>query len=192
MPREDQKFLFSINSPGGDVEEAIALGNWIRQSKRAVLLVRSNSICYSSCVFLVAGASVRFLDGQVGIHRPYFSSMPKGNINALLTALLAKTRAYMAKMNVREDLADAMFSTPPERIKILTKQELTDYRLSGVDIAVAEEAALKRAKELGISRSEYMQRLRLEEQLAVACLDPRLSLDEVIECNFAASRQAGR
>src|SRR5690606_37979337 len=75
--KKRKHILLTIDSPGGSVNEAIAIGNWLRGSK-GLVMVREGAACYSSCVLLVAGAALRFLDGEIGIHRPYFNQSPAG------------------------------------------------------------------------------------------------------------------
>lgn len=61
---------FAINSPGGDIAAAMAIGRMFRE-ERAWLHV--NGVCISACVLILAGAVDRSTNfGRVGIHRPYF------------------------------------------------------------------------------------------------------------------------
>src|SRR3978361_752506 len=64
---------FGINSRGGSVAAAIAIG---RMFRRENAWIGVNGVCFSACVFMLAGAVDRQtgkLD-QVGIHRPYLRS----------------------------------------------------------------------------------------------------------------------
>lgn len=61
-----------LDSSGGDVETAIAIGYKLRQIEGAesFVAVRKGAKCASACVFLLAAGSRRWVEGQVGIHRP--------------------------------------------------------------------------------------------------------------------------
>jgi hypothetical protein len=84
---------------------------------------------------------------------------------------LTDSRAYFAEMNVPEQLADAMFSIPPEKMEILTDEKLSFYRLDGNDMAFEEEIQLQAAALFGMTRQQYMQNLNLVEKESKACLD---------------------
>jgi hypothetical protein len=62
------KRVLDVDSAGGQVEDAIRVGDFIAGS-RWTLWVREDSICYSSCVFLLSAGDVRRIAGKVGIHR---------------------------------------------------------------------------------------------------------------------------
>ena len=62
---------FTLDSPGGNLIESMAIGKFIRETASATFVAKN---CSSACVFvLVAGTSKNARDGAaVGIHRPYF------------------------------------------------------------------------------------------------------------------------
>ena len=81
----DERFDFSaygvhygINSPGGSVSAAMAIGRRFRK-ERAWLGV--NGSCISACVLILAGAVDRQIgkSGVVGIHRPYLAFTAQQN-----------------------------------------------------------------------------------------------------------------
>jgi len=153
-------YLFS---PGGSVTEALAIGRLIRKLKLNVTVWGE---CFSSCVFILAAGSDKTVDSaaKIGIHRPFLVKTPNENIETAMRRILAESKAYLAEMNIPEQLADAMFSTPPERLLILTKEQLQFYRLDQMDMAEAEQRALSDAKWLGISRQELMRRTQLADE----------------------------
>ena len=102
--------FFLLNSNGGDVEVAIAIGRRLRQFQ-ATALTWDDGGCYSSCVFILAGAVRRTLSTSIGIHRPYSSRTDKRDYQAIQLdqrrlAKLAKD--YLEEVNVLPSLYDAM------------------------------------------------------------------------------------
>src|SRR6202165_3264803 len=101
-----------------------------------------NGVCFSACVFILAGAVDRQIgkSDQVGIHRPYLRSTPEKPLEAdqvkqAYSRTLQDMRSYLREMNVSQRLADDMLATEPENNRILTEAELKAYRLMGVDPA---------------------------------------------------------
>jgi hypothetical protein len=122
---------YEINSQGGDVNAAIAIGRMFRK-ERAHLQVNENSVCISACVLILAGAVERPVSGAIGIHRPYLRTTPQQPLTAnqvkdAYRTMLQDIRLYLREMNVSERLADDMLATEPERVHILTKAELKSY-----------------------------------------------------------------
>jgi ATP-dependent protease ClpP protease subunit len=158
-----------LNSPGGDVDEAMKIGRIIR--KRELLTeVDLGDHCLSSCVLILGAGVVRSImpesvlkpAARVGIHRPYFVSLDKGlsttEIQNLRKQMISRMKAYADEMDLSERLIDEMMSIPPERIKILSPVELEQYRLSGVDASFDEKRTNNFAQEIGITSSELRKR----------------------------------
>jgi len=165
-PQAETKMI-GIYSEGGDVQEAMKIGRWIRKNKMSVLV---SGICYSSCVFLVAGGSSRLLFGEIGIHRPYFLAKPTEGYDAAYKKILNASKSYFREMNVKEQLAEDMFSISPQNIKMLTESEMKDYRLDGKDMAFEEEQIEKESKRFSITREEYIRRKSLFDAYTENCL----------------------
>jgi ATP-dependent protease ClpP protease subunit len=153
-----------INSPGGDVASALAIGRMFRRATMP-LIVEQNDVCLSACVFVLAGATSRFIDGKVGVHRLY-SGIPKtavkrGEVMDSYTTLNAQVRVYLTEMNVSERLVEEMQRVPPDRIRYLTKIEMDRYGLIEEDPAYREAIDLEEAQKHGITdRAEFMRRRR--------------------------------
>lgn len=155
-----------VNSPGGSLEESILIGRWVRQHKITVALSTTfPAECFSSCVFVLAAGVAKIVTDfpyhKVGIHRPYFTRMPNQSIEAAMKKALSDSRAYFSEMNIPEQLADAMFSIPPDRVEILSEEKLSFYRLNQADMVYQEELDISNAALYGMSRQEYMQKWRL-------------------------------
>jgi ATP-dependent protease ClpP protease subunit len=167
---------YGINSNGGDVAAAMAIGRLFRKERA---WIEVDGVCISACVLILAGAVERVVSssGKVGIHRPYLATTPQrpltaDQVNSAYSAMLGDIRAYLREMNVSERLADAMLATEPERVHMLTQAELVSYGLAGIDSAeqqrraIANEARdVQEANKLGLDRREYTRRKSLGENL---------------------------
>jgi hypothetical protein len=168
---EANKLLFNfasveLNSPGGSVDAAMAIGRIVRKEE-AGAFVNRGAVCFSSCVLVLAGGSFRSFEGKIGIHRPYLP-VPSGdvssqNVKATYQLMLQELRTYFREMNVADGLADAMLRINPENIRLLSEEELANYGLTGADPVAMETSDLQQAKLYGLDRQEYMRRKRLAE-----------------------------
>jgi len=88
-----------------------------------------------------------------------------------------------------------MFSIPPEKIKILTKEELSLYRLDQLDMVKSEERSLQKSKGLGVSRVELMRREALAEERSkkecVPFLEKNFDTTKWGKCHFAIRKEVG-
>jgi ATP-dependent protease ClpP protease subunit len=169
---------YEINSPGGSVSSAIAIGRMFRK-ENAHIQVDRNSACISACVLILVGAVDRQVSGIVGIHRPYLDTTPQQQITAnqvkyAYRGMLQEIHLYLREMNVSEQLADDMLATEPERVHVLTDAELKSYGLSGIDPAEQQRRAIENeardvqeANQLGLDRREYTRRKSLGVQSCV-------------------------
>lgn len=169
---------YGINSPGGSVSAAMAIGRRFRK-ENAHLIV--NGFCISACVLILAGAVDRQIGKSsiVGIHRPYLATTAQQNatpdqVKRDYGAMLQDIRSYLREMNVSEQLANDMLATPPERIHILTEAQLSAYGLANVDPAEQQRRAIENevrevqeAQRLGLDRQEYTRRKALGESQCV-------------------------
>ena len=170
--KDKRSLTLRLNSSGGSLEESILIGRWVRQQKIWTTLSQDYPAeCFSSCVFVLAAGVVKILtpNQNVGIHRPYFTRMPNQSIEVAMKKALADSRAYFSEMNIPEQLADAMFSIPPEKIEILSQERISFYRLNQPDMVYQEELDIRNAAVFGMSRQEYMQKWSLFMAEMSAC-----------------------
>jgi hypothetical protein len=146
----------------------MAIGRLLRTEEVSVQ-IEPQSICYSACVLVFAGAVTRNMRGAVAIHRPYYE-VPKDEdeisadkFSKQFQKMLQELRSYFREMNVNEQLADAMLQTAPEQNRVLNYAELNAYGLTAVDPVAQEIKDLKAAQKLGLSRQEYNRRKALAE-----------------------------
>jgi hypothetical protein len=150
-----------LNSPGGDVRVAMALGRILRKERRSVVMGPDEQ-CVSACVFVLAGAVDRGVYSEkVGIHRPFLTR------DAATTAQQQKdqyadietlVKSYLAEMNVDQRLYDDMLRVSPLQVRYLTEDELKAYGLFGKDPYVEQANLARRAQQLRISTDELLRR----------------------------------
>lgn len=161
------ELAIQLSSTGGDVDEAMKLGRIMRQNEMRII-VPADSKCLSSCVLVIAGGVDRALIGKVGIHRPYFvkldSRASQNEVRAQRDAINSKIKAYLNEMDVSSNLLELMLSVPPDAIKVLTEDELQQFRLSIRDAAFDERQVAKQAYSYGLNSSEYRTRDALADQ----------------------------
>jgi ATP-dependent protease ClpP protease subunit len=161
------KFV-SLNSTGGDVSASIRIARLLRDGEPYWVTIEQHSVCYSSCVLLLAGAGRRDVAGKVGIHRPYSSNVQAersvANIQVEQKRVEAIVKGFLAEVNVNPALYDDMMATPPHRIKVLSRDQLEKYGISddAPDVEQAENERLARA--IGISMPEFLKRKALGEK----------------------------
>lgn len=151
---------FFLNTDGGDVQTALQIGSYMRKIKAWAGVVE-NASCSSACVFILAGATSREIDGRVGIHRPY-------NPNSIDSSSKSQkqkykqyeklVKSYLDEMNIQTKLYDDMIYISPENIKYLTENELQSYGLVKNDPYDEEANAAKEALRYGITRLEHARR----------------------------------
>jgi Clp protease len=162
-----------LNSDGGSLDAALELGRKIRQYE-TVVYVANGGHCYSACVFLLAAGVQRYGHAGVGIHRPYFEQLEAGvSIDQIRTKrenTNARIVQYLKDMDISIRLLDSMLAVPPDEIKVLTKSELQEYRLYGVDANWDERTVAEAARRVAMTSSEYRLRDKQRSDAVDACI----------------------
>jgi hypothetical protein len=146
-----------LDSPGGDPEEGMRLGRWLRRHRGAAE-VKSGEQCASACVLVLAGAVRRTSPGAVIVHRLALESTSPGQAGRAWLDLDASIRRYLARMNVPVALADMALEEPPESGRALTWAEKRRFLLEGWDPAFEEERISALARLYGVSSGEFRRR----------------------------------
>jgi ATP-dependent protease ClpP protease subunit len=149
-----------LDSTGGNVESALALGKILRATT-ATAYVRNDTTCGSACVFILAGAVQRIVNGNVVIHRPFFTDstlVGYAERQRRYTQLRKDILKFLQVMNIPTSLLDAMSAVPPDEGHVLSEPELDKYGLSRHDPVWQEEIDIGLSKTLGISRLEFNRR----------------------------------
>lgn len=120
-----------LQSPGGSVADALALGRHLRAEGIATRML-PGEYCFSACPYILAGGAARDIpdDALVGVHQHYFGE------NTLLPAAFAvediqtgqgEVMAYLDAMGIDPLLMQHALTTPPDEIYILLPRQLRDY-----------------------------------------------------------------
>jgi hypothetical protein len=135
IDRRRPGMVVHLDSGGGQLVSAIAIGRLLRQMK-GVAVIEGGSSCFSACVYVLAGAPYRVVrpGAVVGVHKPYDPDddhLPPEVRESKQARLDAFVRAYLKEVNVPPALYDAMLQAPQGRA--LPPSELGWYGLAGDD-----------------------------------------------------------
>ena len=123
-----------LNSPGGDVVEAIGIGRVIYRHS-AMTLVRPRQECVSACVFiLMAGAVHTPIGALVGVHKPMLVSwrnMSYADARAKYDGLKLYLRGYFRELGVSDEAYDIMMRTSSDDMHYFTWWEMDQLGLRG-------------------------------------------------------------
>ncbi len=197
------RFIY-LRSKGGDVEEAMKMGTFIRRMRletEAPTQIQghsdifswvspaeeSNNICASAC-FLVCAGGVQQHGNLLALHRPY---LPKDTASKLSdldyeTAerrVMAKVRQYLQDMEVNHFFIDKLMSNSSQDAYHVALWETDEYHLSQV-VPSLEEAVLSRCPSVtkeeahrvdsGAAGPEERKRIFAKLKAAADCKDRAL------------------
>jgi hypothetical protein len=112
-----------LDSPGGDVSEAISIGKMMRKSL-SQSIINKNGQCNSACFLIWASAVRRFpsqssIDfngyiGKIGLHRPFYEHSAYSELNTTKAKeeykkLEAYVKSYLNEINIPSDIVEIMF-----------------------------------------------------------------------------------
>jgi hypothetical protein len=161
---------------GGDVEEALRLGEWLRDALvEAWLPDASRTRCISACFFLLAHCvSRQAVPDAVGLHRPYFSARALASaspeaVRRRYQVLDSELRARMTELAVPVYLMETLQRLPAGEVYRLTQQDLDrlgasqgwfeDYLAARCGEPSAEPIAACREAVLREHRREFSEKL---------------------------------
>lgn len=127
-PRPDTLIL---QSPGGSVADALALGRIIRREGITTQML-AGEFCYSACPYLLAAGTTRDIDenASVGVHQHYFGEntfLPAAFAVEDIQRGQAEVMTYLDDMGIDPLVMQHAMSTPPDEIYVLLPQELAQY-----------------------------------------------------------------
>jgi hypothetical protein len=136
--RGDYVKTVALDSPGGSVQDALAIGKLIRQNGFSTR-VAPGALCASSCPLLLAGGKARLASAKsaIGVHQIY-AALPAGTApgqqafgNAMSAAqqTTATISRYLEQMGVDAALWLHALDTPPGKLYYLTPNELVALKL---------------------------------------------------------------
>lgn len=126
-----------LQSPGGSVRDALALGRYIR-AKGIDTQMLAGEFCYSACPYLLAAGTTRDIDkdASIGVHQHYFGE------NTFLPAAFAvediqrgqgEVMTYLDEMGIDLLVMQHALSTPPDEIYVLLPEDLERYKFIASD-----------------------------------------------------------
>lgn len=144
--RGDYVETVALNSPGGAVEDALAIGRMIREAGFDTA-VGDGALCGSSCPLVLAGGVERIVSDSaaVGVHQIYAgvgSEIGSAQAMSDAQAITARISRYLDEMGIDPLVWVNAMETPPDRLYFLTMDEMEEYGLAGTsDVASAEVEA---------------------------------------------------
>ena len=138
------KFV-SLNSPGGSVDDAIAMSTLIRE-KNIATKVEEKALCASSCPIVFAGGVTRLAekDAVVGVHQIFNGSIEVPSADQAMSSVqetTARVARHLDDMGIGAGLWIHALETPPNQLYYLTPAEMSKYRLTTDATAVAKPHA---------------------------------------------------
>ncbi|AOL22361.1 hypothetical protein Ga0102493_111334 [Erythrobacter litoralis] len=146
----ERPYLVRINSPGGNVAEALELGRYLRIQRSRVIVSSTQSefyepagkvlqsygggVCASACVFVLMGGVSREIstDSMVGVHQftPSLDGMESSSATISSTqTTVAVLQAYAIEMDIDPIVLTLAAATPPEGMLWLEPRDMERMNL---------------------------------------------------------------
>lgn len=143
--RRDYIKTVVLNSPGGSVTDALAMGRLIRESKFATE-VEAGKYCASSCPLMFAGGIERRAGDKaaIGVHQvaALGSAQPGLSRNEMSVAqnISARCQRYLGEMGIDLQVWVHAMETPHDRLFIFKPDELKSLNIVTATAAVTPPA----------------------------------------------------
>jgi hypothetical protein len=123
----------ALNSPGGSLEDAMAMARLIRE-KGIATEVADGALCASSCPLVFTGGTMRIAGNKaaIGVHQFYAATPGEASpaqVMADAQATTARITRHLAAMEVDPALWLHALDTPPRALYYFTPEEMAAYRL---------------------------------------------------------------
>ena len=144
--RGDYVKMVVLNSPGGSVADALAIGRLIRKRNFATR-VEAGRYCASACPLVFAGGVERRVDprGLIGVHQIAAVKSAAGGLGpdemSLAQRASAQCLAYLVEMGVNPRVWVHAMETPHDRLFVFQPDELATMNLITADAPLARPAA---------------------------------------------------
>lgn len=139
--------VVSLNSPGGALDDAMAMAKLVRD-KGLATEIADGALCASSCPLLFAGGLTRIVgpNAAVGVHQFYAATdTPTRPAQAMADAQMTTARIsrHLTELGVDPALWLHALDTPPQALYYLSSDELAKYRLVTTPAATARTNEIK-------------------------------------------------
>jgi hypothetical protein len=122
-----------LNTKGGNVEAAIAIGKTIRK-ERLNSYVGPKDICASACIYILSSGVIRMAYGEVSVHRgTHHEDYPIEKIEEALKTVDLEKHNHLFEMGMTTQLVDAIRVTPNWTIWTLDEKEKRRWGVHGVE-----------------------------------------------------------
>jgi hypothetical protein len=130
--RGDYVTTVVLNSPGGSVGDALAMGRLIRERKLATE-VEAGKYCASSCPLMFAGGVERRAGAKaaIGVHQVFAMAQANAPRDQMSEAqrITARCQRYLAEMGIDLQVWVHAMETPKDRLFVFTPEELKSFKL---------------------------------------------------------------
>ncbi len=124
-----------LHSPGGSVQDALAMGRLIR-AKGFGTEVAAGAYCASSCPLTFSGGAERRVGakGALGVHQVYSADRPAGRTRPdgmdSAQRISAECQRYLRDMGVDQEVWLHAMETPKEKLFYFTPEEMRRLKLT--------------------------------------------------------------
>ena len=123
----------SLNSPGGALDDAMAMAKTVRELGIATA-VADGALCASSCPLFFAGGKTRSAGEKaaIGVHQFYAATLSETAPEQAMAdaqATTARISRHLSEMGVDPALWLHALDTPPRALYYLSQGELAEYKL---------------------------------------------------------------
>ena len=134
----------SLNSPGGSVDDALAMSTLIRE-KGLSTRVATKALCASSCPLIFAGGVAREAEENaiLGVHQVFNAGQERPSPEQAMSeaqSTTARITRHLGEMGIGEGLWMHALETPPDRLYYLTPKEMVEFKLITSPVATAKQA----------------------------------------------------
>ena len=156
--------LVDLDSPGGDVIEAMRIGRLIHQRFMNTSVLRGRQ-CASACVFMLQAGVVRIpaVGSRVGLHRPkfdaaYFADLTPDQARRTYEAMVGNLRKYfIGEMGGSDEAFRLIMTTPSDQLRVLTYDEMVHLGLNGIETSYDEYNDAQMVKKYGQARWSFIK-----------------------------------
>ncbi len=173
--KDKVSLLVDLDSPGGDVIEAMQIGRLIRKEFLTTRVMPGHE-CVSACVFILQAGVIRIpaLGSHVEVHRPkfdpiYFADLKPDQARTTYNRMVEDLRKYfVGEMGGSDEAFRLIMTTPSDQLRALSFTELKELGLNGQDPSYEEYSEALMIKKYGQSRWSFIK----------ACIAPSGNLPE--------------